>query len=58
MKRYKAAIVNAAQGQVNYVYSPEQLQEISEITELRKGTAGVEEIENGSLRDVEVIFST
>ena len=58
MQKYKAAFLTTSASGISYVFSPEQLQEIAEITELRPGIAGMEEVENGSLKDVEVLFST
>ena len=58
MRKFKAAILSVAPQQIHYVFTPEQLQEIAEITELRPGIAGIAEVENGSLKDVEVLFST
>ena len=58
MRKFKAAILSVAPHQIDYVFTPEQLHEIAEITELRPGIAGIAEVENGSLKDVEVLFST
>ena len=58
MRKFKAAFLSVATHQIHYVFTPEQLQEIAEITELRPGIAGMEEVENGSLKEVEVLFST
>ena len=58
MKKYKAAILNKSEQSINYVYSPEQLREIAGLTELRSGVASAADVDNGSLRDTEVLFST
>ena len=58
MRKFKASFLTTAAHQIQYVFTPEQLREIAEITELRPGMAGIPEVENGSLKDVEVLFST
>ena len=58
MKKYKAVILNQSEQSINYVYSPEQIQEIAGLTELRSGVASTADVDNGSLRDTEVLFST
>ena len=58
MKKYKAAFVNSNPAQINYVYTREQQQEITEITNLLPGVYGKEDILAGKLADIEVIFST
>ncbi len=58
MKKYKAAFIDQRQKSIDYVYSPEQVREIAGLTELREGLAGAPEVDNGSLKDVEVLFST
>ncbi|MBQ9338292.1 MAG: hydroxyacid dehydrogenase [Lentisphaeria bacterium] len=58
MKKFKAAFIDERQKSIDYVYSPEQVREIAELTELRPGLAGAADVDNGSLQDVEVLFST
>ena len=58
MKKYKAAFVNSNPAQINYVYTREQQQEITEITNLLPGVYSEEDILAGKLADIEVIFST
>jgi len=58
MKKFKAAFLNRSEQSINYVYSPEQLQEIAGLTDLRSGVASAADVDNGLLRDTEVLFST
>lgn len=59
MKRYKAAILNkTGESIINYVYTREQLQELSELTQLKPGVFDLSAVENGDLEETEVIFST
>lgn len=59
MKKFKAAFVNnAGDRMVNYVYSPEQIKKLEEITDFIPGIFSNEDVKAGKLKDVEVLFST
>ena len=59
MKRYNAAILNQVGAErINYVYSPDQIARLKEITFLKEGIYDLSAVENGELKDIEVIFST
>ncbi len=58
MKKYKAAILTRDPSRIEYVYSGGRLGEIAAITDLMPGFASPDDVENGSLKDVEVVFST
>ena len=50
MRKFKAAILSVAPHQIDYVFTPEQLQEIAEITELRDRYAEINAgIQGGNL---------
>ena len=58
MKKYKSAILSANPAQIDYVYTPAQIQEIASITDFLPGIYRQEDVESGKLADVEVLFST
>ena len=58
MKKYKAAIISEKPEIIDYVYTPEQLKEISTITDLYDGIFNKADILAGKLAGVEVVFST
>ena len=58
MKKYKAAIISEKPEIIDYVYTPEQLKEISSITDLYDGIFNKADILAGKLAGVEVVFST
>lgn len=58
MKKYKSAILSANPSQIDYVYTPAQIQEIASITDFLPGIYSAEDVESGKLADVEVLFST
>ena len=58
MKKYKAAVVSVNPDGIKKVYTEKQISQIAEITDLYPGIGTVENVENGDLKDVEVLFST
>ena len=59
MKKLKTAIVNnPGSGMIEYVYSPEQLKILAEITDLMPGIYSLEDVRAGKLAETEALFST
>ncbi|MBS1371168.1 MAG: hydroxyacid dehydrogenase [Lentisphaeria bacterium] len=47
-----------SEDRVHYVYTPEQIARIAELTELRPGIFSAESLDSGDFSDVELVFST
>ena len=58
MKKYKAAVLSVNPSQIDYVYTADQLREIESVTDFLPGVYGVKDVEDGKLKEAEVIFST
>lgn len=59
MRKYKAAFINEkGPDRISYVWTEEQRQEVASLTEMLPGIFSSQDIYDGKLADVEVVFST
>lgn len=58
MKKYKAALMSKNPEGIKKIYTQKHIDRIAEITDLYPEVGTVEHVENGDLKDVEVLFST
>ncbi|MBR7127346.1 MAG: hydroxyacid dehydrogenase [Lentisphaeria bacterium] len=59
MSKLKAAFLNnGGEASINYVYTEEQKNKIAEMTDFTNGVFSIDDLRNGKLQDIEVIFST